>query len=156
MRAPIENHRRRGRHAAEANMTPMIDVVFLLIIFFLVSSHLARRETRLALDLPAAATGQPDQAAAPRLTINVTPDGAVTLGSQPVGLAELEERLRRRAAVAAAPIRVRLRGDRAVGYKRFEPVLAACVAAGVEDVSLAVIGAPPPPGRSAPAGGPDR
>ncbi|MBT6848587.1 MAG: biopolymer transporter ExbD, partial [Planctomycetaceae bacterium] len=40
------------------NMTPMIDVVFLLIIFFLVSSHLARQETQLELDLPEASSGE--------------------------------------------------------------------------------------------------
>jgi len=39
------------------NMTPMIDVVFLLIIFFLVSSHLAQQETQLELDLPEATSG---------------------------------------------------------------------------------------------------
>ena len=38
------------------NMTPMIDIVFLLIIFFIVSSHLARQETQLELALPAASS----------------------------------------------------------------------------------------------------
>ena len=38
------------------SMTPMIDVVFLLIIFFLVSSHLAQQEVQLDLDLPAKAS----------------------------------------------------------------------------------------------------
>lgn len=125
-------------------MTPMIDVVFLLIIFFLVSSHLARREMRLRLDLPMAATAAPDGGAAPRLTINLTPDGGLTLGSQPVALPELAGRLRRAAETTEAPLRVRLRGDRGIDYDRVEPVLAACVAAGVEDISLAVLGAPEP------------
>ena len=41
------------------NMTPMIDVVFLLIIFFLVSSHLARQESRVPLELPDALSHLP-------------------------------------------------------------------------------------------------
>ena len=40
-----------------ANMTPLIDVVFLLIIFFLVSSQLARQEANIELELPEASTG---------------------------------------------------------------------------------------------------
>ncbi len=39
------------------NMTPMIDVVFLLIIFFLVSTHLAKQEAQLELPLPVAESG---------------------------------------------------------------------------------------------------
>ena len=39
-------------------MTPMIDVTFLLIIFFLVSSHLAQQELQVDLELPAAASGE--------------------------------------------------------------------------------------------------
>ena len=42
----------------EIDMTPMIDVVFQLLIFFLVASHLARQEVQLQLDLPDAGTGQ--------------------------------------------------------------------------------------------------
>ncbi len=57
MRLPNQS----GRHSVGANMTPMIDVVFLLIIFFLVSSHLARQENRLPLDLPVASTYGPDR-----------------------------------------------------------------------------------------------
>ena len=44
------------------NMTPMIDVVFQLIIFFLLSSHLAKQETQFALPLPAAESGQVEPA----------------------------------------------------------------------------------------------
>jgi len=41
------------------SMTPMIDIVFLLIIFFLVSSHMASRETAQPIDLPSASTAPP-------------------------------------------------------------------------------------------------
>ncbi|NIL99222.1 MAG: hypothetical protein GTO62_19500, partial [Planctomycetales bacterium] len=73
MRIPLS--RRRSR--LEMNMTPMIDVVFLLIIFFLVSSHLARQEVQAQLDLPPARTGVDlPPAADPRVTINVVPTAA--------------------------------------------------------------------------------
>ena len=57
------------------NMTPMIDVVFQLLIFFLVSSHIAKHEAQMALPLPIADSGTDDQESTrPRVTINVLPN----------------------------------------------------------------------------------
>ncbi len=136
MRSPAA--KRRTSRATEANMTPMIDVVFLLIIFFLVSSHLARRETRLALDLPSAATGEPDNDPSPRLTINIEADGTLSLGPTPVEADELMAKLAEAKSERGESLRVRLRGDQATPYAAIEPALAACAKAGVEDISLAV------------------
>ena len=59
-------------------MTPMIDVVFLLIIFFLLSSHLAQRENRIDVDLPQATSGEEDlPSTQPRVTVTVLEDGSV-------------------------------------------------------------------------------
>lgn len=144
MRAP-GGSKRRGREQSAAgatDLTPMIDVVFLLIIFFLVSSHLARRETRLALDLPKATTGQPDDDPSPRLTINVAADGELLLGALPIGPQQLAERLREAKDRQDDPLRVRLRGDERAPYAAIEPALAACATAGVEDIALAVFAEP--------------
>lgn len=119
-------------------MTPMIDVVFLLVIFFLVSSHLAQRESLVALDLPDASTGQRDSDPSPRLTVHVEAGGALALGAEAVTPAELAETLAARRDERGEPPRVRLRCDRAAPYGAVEPALAACVAAGVEDLALAV------------------
>lgn len=51
--------RRRGRHEATVELTPLIDVVFLLLIFFMVSTTFVR-ETQLQLDLPEA-SGEPQE-----------------------------------------------------------------------------------------------
>lgn len=138
MRSPVGNSRSRG--SGEMNMTPMIDVVFLLIIFFLVSSHLARRESRVALDLPTAATGQADDDPSPRLTINVAADGALSLGAEAIEPAQLIERLRTQREAEGDALRVRLRSDQAAPFSAVEPALAACAEAGVEDIALAVFG----------------
>lgn len=119
-------------------MTPMIDVVFLLIVFFLVSSHLARREARLELPLPSAATGERDTTTSPRLTINVLADGSTLLGATPAPEGGLAERLRTAAAEHGGELRVRVRGDRTVGYGAIEPVLAACAEAGIVDIGFGV------------------
>ena len=67
------------------NMTPMIDVVFQLIIFFLVASHLARNESLMPLQLPTAKSGEEDtDFETPRITINVKPDGTLWMTGQPI------------------------------------------------------------------------
>src|SRR5262245_36682040 len=121
------------------NMTPMIDVVFQLIIFFLLSSHLAKQETQLPLPLPAAASGSaeaPDNR--PRLTINVLADGTLLVANQPITLENLAPLLRERRAAHGDELEVRIRGDRSVLYGRVEPVLLACAKSGIWNVEYAV------------------
>jgi biopolymer transport protein ExbD len=135
MRPPIE-HR---RSIAQINMTPMIDVTFLLIIFFLLSSHLAQQETQLELDLPTAASGrQAVDDERPRLSVNVQADGGVMLGSTPTPRDELFRRLRIEHERLGDDLEVRVRADRAVPYAAVEPILLACADAGIWNVTFAV------------------
>jgi len=130
----------RKRPGVHINMTPMIDVTFLLIIFFLLSSHLARQETQTELDLPSAASGQiataDDQ---PRLSVNVLPDGSVMLGSTPTTAAQMGDRLRIESQRLGRDLEVRIRADRAVPYGAVTPILLACADAGIWNVSFAVM-----------------
>ena len=121
------------------NMTPMIDVVFLLIIFFLVSSHLAKQEAQLELPLPEAATGeQPVVDGGPRLTVNVLGDGTLTLAGRRVGLEDLSERLAEQLDREGKDLEVRIRSDRNAPYSAVEPIMLACVRAGIWNVTFAV------------------
>jgi biopolymer transport protein ExbD len=121
-------------------MTPMIDVVFLLIIFFLVSSHLAQRETRLPVELPEAVSGQrdvPDDR--PRMTVTLQPDGKLWLGGQSLAVEQLAARLRAGREQSGEQTELRIRCDRHVPYRQVEPVLAAAVEAGLWNVSFSVL-----------------
>jgi biopolymer transport protein ExbD len=135
MRVP--NHLRGNRQSV--NMTPMIDVVFQLIIFFLVSSHLAKQEAQLPLPLPLAASGakEGDQTN-PRVTINVLADGQLSLAGKPLLLGELQQRLQSRIAETGTDLEVRIRSDRTVAYRHVEPILLACASAGIWNVAFAV------------------
>ena len=82
----------RDRKPVSMNMTPMIDVVFLLIIFFLVSSHLAQQEVQPDLKLPTAASGGLAPPSATRVTVNLRADGQLLLGSDPVTAEQLGRR----------------------------------------------------------------
>lgn len=132
---------RRHRAApVRVNMTPMIDVTFLLIIFFLLSSHLAQQETQLELCLPSATSSQQaTDSSRPRLLVNVRPDGRVVLGSSETTRNEMRGRLQIERERLGPDLEVRIRADRSVPYDVVEPILLACADAGIWNVTFAVV-----------------
>jgi len=131
--------KRRSYEPPETPIATLIDVVFLLIIFFLVSSHLAQQETQLELDLPTAASGHRETAhPTARVTINVLPGGRCLLGSDEVALAELQSRLQVERRETANDLEDRVRADRHLAYRHVEPILMACAKAKIWNVSFAV------------------
>ncbi len=127
------------------NMTPMIDVVFLLIIFFLVSSHLARQEVEMELNLPDARTGQDTDPTelGRRIVVNVLPEGSMVVGGRSLDADALGEMIAyesRRGRVPGEPLEVRIRSDRQAPYRTVEPIMRACARAGVWRVTFAVVG----------------
>ena len=136
MRIPF-SHRPRG---LGFDMTPMIDVVFLLIIFFLVSSHLARQEIQQVLPLPMASSGQAIvEEILPRVTINVFNNGVAMLAGRMVSATELRERLQNQLAATGPSLEVRIRSDRHVAYRHVEPIMLAAAEAGIWNVTFAVV-----------------
>ena len=122
------------------NMTPMIDVVFLLIIFFLVSSHLAKQESQVELKLPVAESGDDDLPKdVPRITVNVKQDGQLLVQGREVKREQLLQLLQSACeAEASNSIEVRIRGSRKAPYASVEPIMVACTKAGIWDVTYAV------------------
>jgi len=131
---------RAPHHSAPAgkiNVTPLIDVVMVLIIFYLLVGNLAaQRATRV--DLPASGAGVVDDAA-PYVTINLArrADGSTAIDID--GIPTTAEAIGDLLVVSAADpatTPVRLRADRAVPYAQIEPILNALRAAGVPSVKL--------------------
>ena len=135
MRTPASSHQRREMRV---NMTPMIDVVFLLIIFFLVSSHLARQESQLPLPLPVAESGEEVTEARERVVVNLLADGSIMLAGRTVDPDELQRRLSNEVAAGATDLEVRIRSDRDVAFQFIQPILLAISKARVNDVTFAV------------------
>jgi biopolymer transport protein ExbD len=126
----------------------MIDVVFQLIIFFLVASHLAHQESQVELSLPSASSGEPIQEARTRtLTVNVRSEGTILLTGQPVTPEELGRKLAFEKSNAGEDVEVRIRADRGVPYRAMEPILLACARSGLWKVSIAVVEAENRPPR---------
>ena len=134
MRAPNSSQRR----ATGANMTPMIDVVFLLIIFFLVSSHLARQENRLPLDLPIASSFGPTDPELAPLTISVDENADWRVSGDVVDAETLKQILRDHRDRQGRTAAIRIRTDRGVQYRYVEPILREAARAGVTDAAIAV------------------
>jgi biopolymer transport protein ExbD len=121
------------------NMTPLIDCVFLLMIYFLINSHLAKQEAQYKLPLPVAESGLKEkQEEKPRLTVNVLADGTLLLAGRQVTTEELGSRLAERRSALGKDVEVRIRGDRGVAYRHVEPIMLSCARLGIWNVSYAV------------------
>ena len=79
--------------AAGPNLTPLIDMLFLLIVFFLVTSVFVQEEIDHEVQLPTSRQSETLTRPASPLIINVRRDGTIIMGAVPVGADELEEKL---------------------------------------------------------------
>ncbi len=129
---------RRSNSQFGIDMTPMIDVVFQLIIFFLVSSHLVKQETQVQVSLPVATSGDKDVAEKARVTVNVVEDGKLLFSGRQVSPDELTTRLAEKVTDLGKDLEVRIRSARNVPYARVEPVMLSCAKAGIWNVTYAV------------------
>lgn len=129
----------RGSNRVSINMTPMIDVTFLLIIFFLVSSHLAQQENFLPLDLPTAESSIADFSDRPTLTIQIPKDGTYQLNGASLPLDQVRSAILNRVQVEGGdPIRIRIRTDQSVPYASIAKLLKVCALTGNSDIVFAV------------------
>lgn len=124
------------------NITPMIDVVFNLIIFFLVASHYARSEAQVDLELPQATGGEAElEQSGRRLTITLPLDGTIYLGGEVSSLEEVATRLAGSAARHGEDeVEVRIRTDRRLPFSRIVPLLTQCSQVGIKRLRFAVLG----------------
>lgn len=121
-----------NRDLARVNVTPMIDVVMVLIVFFLLVGHLAG-ERRGSVDLPSARAGAQESPASRSVFLLVEADGSVRLDGEPIALDALR--------AALAPLRdrpVQIRAGKDTPYDRVRPALSACREAGIAEVELVV------------------
>jgi biopolymer transport protein ExbD len=119
------------------NMTPMIDIVFLLIIFFMVGTKFVEMERKIAVQVPAVRDAQTLTPAPEKRTINVYRDGQISLDRQPVTLDQLTAELAA-ARQQYADLGVIVRGDAEGAFQNVASVLNACRQAGVAEMGISV------------------
>lgn len=142
-----------ARSSLRFNITPMIDVVFLLIIFFLVASYFIRSEQSRTVALPEAGGGLTDESATEqRLTITIESNGTMSIGAQPVSIEAVLSRIQDLAATAgdAQPPEVRIRMDRDARFGEARVLIEACAERGIGRIRFAVVQAAA--GRAADSG----
>ncbi len=88
----------KGRLTGGLELTPMIDVVFLLMIFFLVASKLEEADRSIDVVLPKASAAKPLTTRLREFIINIDRKGNYYAGARPVDLVELERLLKQTAA----------------------------------------------------------
>lgn len=117
-------------------IAPMVDIVFLLLIFFLVTWNFARYETELDVKVPTAKEGKESRRSAGEVIINVKADGSIVVNRKTVTPGELGDILRKIAELYPDQA-VILRGDEAVDYRHIVTVLDVCRGANIWNVAFA-------------------
>jgi len=126
----------RQPEPANMQLAPMIDIVFLLLIFFIVTWQFTKSETELSVSVPTAQEGADPERQKGEIVVNILADGTIRIESVSVDLPQLLEKL---ASIAAQYENqpVRIRGDGAVNYQRVVEVIDTCTKAGIWNISFA-------------------
>ena len=119
-------------------LTPMIDVVFLLLCFFVTSQIFAQWETEIDVALPTAATGGMPQRLPGEVIINVRADGATVVNGQTLDDAQLRAMMDRLVDLFPGQP-VLLRADKTTAYEHVVRVLDTCRQADIWNISFATL-----------------
>jgi biopolymer transport protein ExbD len=123
------------------NITPLIDIVFNLIVFFALASLYVRKETAQTVTLPTARQFDANEQAAPRrLTITLGSDRRIFVAGEQVASGDVERLLIERAGSEPQTLDVRLRADCSVPFADVKPVIIACAQHGITNLKVAVEG----------------
>ena len=119
------------------NLTPMIDIVFNLIIFFMVGARFTDLERKVDLSVPQVAEIRTLTPTPEKRTINVYRDGRVELDGEPVSIDQLVMRLSD-AQRQYVDLGVNVRGDAQTPFQNVGVVLTACRQAGISELGISV------------------
>lgn len=131
-----------GRHAQEEPegipMAPLIDIVFLTLVFFMVTSVYSSVESEVDIVLPTAASSTLIERMQGEIIINLTDDGQIILNEREVSIPKLQEILHRVAEYFPGGA-VIIRGDRNANLGRAIAILDCCKNADIQNVSFAAL-----------------
>ena len=119
------------------NLTAMLDVMFLLIIFFMLGTRFIDDERKIGLRVPEVVDRGALTAAPARKEVNVFRDGSITLDKKAVTLDQLTTRLAT-ARRQYSDLGVLVRGDARGEFQNVASVLTACKQAGIQDLGITV------------------
>ncbi len=124
--------------AETIQMAPLIDIVFLTLIFFMVTSVYATLESEVDIQLPTADSALQGERTQGEIFINLREDGTIVVNERTLTLEELQETLNR-VAVYFPGGAVIVRGDRGAALGRAIQVLDCCRKADIQNVAFAAL-----------------
>jgi len=126
---------RKSRAPALA-LTSMLDVIFLLLCFFVTVSVFSQWESEISIRLPGAKTAEPPERLPGEIIVNLAKDGSIKVNGAAMTLADLQSRLARIAKFYPGQP-VIIRADKDTKYDYLISVIDACRAGDVWNFSLA-------------------
>jgi len=123
--------RRPKRPSHGIDMAPLIDVVFLLLVFFMLTSTFSPPSLPLALPRSA----EPGESSSPSPTLSIAADGTLALDGELLEIENLASLLSRRFETAETRS-IQLRGDRSLDYGKILDVMNRARAAGAAQIQL--------------------
>ena len=126
-------------HAPGLSLTSMLDVIFLLLCFFVTASVFSQWESEISIQLPSAETSDEPDRLPGEIIVNLAKDGVIVVNGQTLALEALKVRLAKVAKYYPGQP-VIIRADKGLAYERLVKVIDACRAAGIWNFSLATDG----------------
>ena len=123
-------------HHPGIQLAPLVDVLLLLLIFFLLTWNAARNENELDVKVPKASAATEKNAPIGDVVVNVKADGNVVVNRRTLSGPELTELLKSLAQLNSGQAVV-IRGDEGGAYKNIINVLNICTEAGITNVAFA-------------------
>ena len=120
-------------------LTSMLDVIFLLLCFFVTVSVFSQWESEISIKLPSATTAEEPDRLPGEIIVNLSKDGKVTVNGNRLGLNDLKDRLSRVAKFYPDQA-VIIRADKEVRYEFLVELIDTCRAANVWNFSFATDG----------------
>jgi biopolymer transport protein ExbD len=117
-------------------LAPLVDVLLLLLIFFLLTWNAARNENELDVKVPKASAAKEKSAPIGDVVVNVKVDGNVVVNRRTLTAPELSELLKGLVRLNSEQAVV-IRGDEAGAYKNIIGILNICTEAGITNVAFA-------------------
>ena len=130
---------RKTSRAPKLALTSMLDVIFLLLCFFVTISVFSQWENEISIKLPSAETASEPERLPGEIIVNLAKDGTVTVNGKALALEDLKARLARISKFYPGQP-VIIRADKDVRYERLVELVDTCRAADVWNFSLATSG----------------
>lgn len=124
------------------DFTPVLDMVFNLLIFFMVTSEFAKEDRELNVALARASEARPLSAQAEDVFINIDRDGRFVVDRRHMAIDEVEAFLRQKLANSPGNVSVKIRPDMGGPLTSYVDAMNACAKVGITDASLVTEGEP--------------